>query len=498
MNKKTVEVIGRACRLPGANSVAEFWDLLISGTCSVGEIGPDRFSTFRYLHPLTGQEGKAYTFRAGVLDDVWAFDPSVFSVSPREAMQMDPQQRLLLMLVWEALEEAGVPASQIAGTNVGVFVGNSGSDHANRFFFDPASSDSFMMTGNTMSLVSNRISYIYDLHGPSFTVDTACSSSLVALDLALKRLQTGEIDTAIVAGVNMLLSPFPFVGFSAASMLSPQGLCRPFDENANGYVRAEGAVVLVLQNSDAFDGTQQKSFGRIVEAGINSDGRTSGVALPSPEFQAELLEKVYQNAAISPDQIAFIEAHGTGTRVGDPAETFALGKVLGRKRKELLPIGSVKSNVGHLEPASGMVSVLKSLLALEHDVLPPSLHIVTPNPDIPFDELKLSLTREALPLERGDGVRYAGINNFGFGGTNAHVLVSDSEQAIGKARSAKAQPKAAKVAAKADEQAQLVLVSARTPDALRSLADGYADAVSRPTRPLRSPIGATPFPGAAN
>ncbi|WP_319532434.1 ketoacyl-synthetase C-terminal extension domain-containing protein [uncultured Cohaesibacter sp.] len=234
-------------------------------------------------------------------------------------------------------------------------------------------------------------------------------------------------------------------------------------------------MVLVLQNSDAFDGSQQKSFGRIVEAGINSDGRTSGVALPSSEFQAELLEKVYKDAAIDPDQVAFIEAHGTGTRVGDPAETFALGKVLGSKRKDLLPIGSVKSNVGHLEPASGMVSVLKSLLALEHDVLPPSLHIVTPNPDIPFEDLKLSLTREALPLERGDGVRYAGINNFGFGGTNAHVLVSDSEQAVGKAQSAKA--KASKAQPTADEQSKLVLVSARAPDALRSLAGSYADAV---------------------
>ena len=361
MSDNWVEVIGRACRLPRANSVSEFWDLLVSNKCTIGEIGQDRFSTFRYLHPKSGQAGKAYTFRAGVLDDVWGFDPSVFSLSPREATQMDPQQRLLLMLVWEALEEAGLPISEVAGSNIGVFVGNSGSDHSNRFFFDPASSDSFMMTGNTLSLVSNRISYVYDLHGPSFTVDTACSSSLVALDLALKRLQSGEIDTAIVAGVNLLLSPFPFVGFAAASMLSPQGLCRPFDEDANGYVRAEGAVALVLQRKAAFDPKQQKSFGRIVASGINSDGRTSGVALPSVDFQSALLKQLYSDVNLDPNALAFIEAHGTGTRVGDPAEAFALGQVLGQKRDKPLPIGSVKSNLGHLEPASGLVSVLKSL-----------------------------------------------------------------------------------------------------------------------------------------
>nr|WP_321455500.1 polyketide synthase [uncultured Cohaesibacter sp.] len=478
MSQNSVEVIGRACRLPGANSVSEFWDLLVSERCSVSEIGPDRFSKFRYLHPLSGQAGKTYTFRAGVVDDVWGFDPSVFALSPREASQMDPQQRLLLMLVWEALEEAGLTVPDIAGSNIGVFVGNSGSDHSNRFFFDPASSDSFMMTGNTLSLVSNRISYVYDLHGPSFTVDTACSSSLVALDLALKRLQSGEIDTAIVAGVNLLLSPFPFVGFAAASMLSPQGLCRPFDENANGYVRAEGAVVLVLQRGDVFDPCQQKSFGRIVASGINSDGRTSGVALPSSEFQASLLEQIYSEMNFDLNDLAFVEAHGTGTRVGDPAEAFALGKVLGDKRSTPLPIGSVKSNMGHLEPASGLVSVLKSLLSLEHDLFPASLHVETPNPDIPFEELNLALNLKAMPLKHGDDIRYAGINNFGFGGTNAHVLVSDSApvEPVAKAKVAVAK-KSAKAEAPVEAEQRLFVLSAKTEDALRALARSSADVV---------------------
>ncbi len=474
------EVIGRACRLPGANSVAEFWALLREGRCSVTEVGDDRFSVFRYLHPAQGQSGKAYTFRAGVLDDVWGFDPAVFALSPREAMQMDPQQRLLLMLVWEALEEAGLPPSDIAGQKIGVFVGNSGSDHSNRFFFDPANSDSFMMTGNTTSLVSNRISYIYDLHGPSFTVDTACSSSLVAMDLALKRLQSGEIDTAIVAGVNMVLSPFPFVGFSAASMLSPEGLCRPFDENANGYVRAEGGVALVLQRSDVHDPRSQKSYGRIVASGINSDGRTSGVALPSSDFQASLLDEVYQAAGISPDQLAFIEAHGTGTRVGDPAEAFALGKVLAKGRKTPLPVGSVKSNIGHLEPASGIASILKALLSLEHNVLPASLHIKTPNPDIPFEELNLALNRQETMIEKSDDLLYAGINNFGFGGTNAHVLVSQADP--NQIKPPRTAALVANPSLNQDEDAtdsQLVLLSAKTPDSLKRLAAATAERVTR-------------------
>nr|WP_319514322.1 SDR family oxidoreductase [uncultured Cohaesibacter sp.] len=479
MSDNWVEVIGRSCRLPGANNVSAFWDLLVSNKCSVGEIGQDRFSTFRYLHPKSGQAGKTYTFRAGVLDDVWGFDPSVFSLSPREATQMDPQQRLLLMLVWEALEEAGLPISDVAGSNIGVFVGNSGSDHSNRFFFDPASSDSFMMTGNTLSLVSNRISYVYDLHGPSFTVDTACSSSLVALDLALKRLQSGEIDTAIVAGVNLLLSPFPFVGFAAASMLSPQGLCRPFDEDANGYVRAEGAVALVLQRKEAFDPKQQKSFGRIVASGINSDGRTSGVALPSMDFQSALLKQLYSDINLDPNALAFIEAHGTGTRVGDPAEAFALGQVLGQKRDKPLPIGSVKSNLGHLEPASGLVSVLKSLLSLENNLLPASLHIENPNPDIPFEDLNLALNSEATVLKKSKDIRYAGINNFGFGGTNAHVLVSDTKPA----RPAKAKPLAASTKSVGETTAEpstpaLLVLSARTEDALKALAVKSVDAIA--------------------
>lgn len=422
---------------------------------------------FRYRNPRRGETGKSYSFAAGVLDDVWGFDPGVFSVSPREAMQMDPQQRLLLMLVWEALEDAGLPPSRLAGRNVGVYVGNSGVDHNNRFFFDPASSDPYMMTGNAGALLSNRISYFFDLHGPSKTIDTACSSSIVALDDAVNALRAGQIDMAIVAGVNLLLSPFPFVGFSAATMLSPLGLCRPFDKDAFGYVRAEGGVVLVLQRGDDNGLQVTTDYARIVETGINSDGRTVGVALPSEDYQAKLLSTVYARAGVDPDDLMFVEAHGTGTRVGDPAEAAALGSVLGQARSSPLPIGSVKSNVGHLEPASGLVSVLKSMLALERNHLPASLHFETPNPDISFDQLNLEVAGAGRDLVKQKKERFAGVSNFGFGGTNAHVILTDPQSTRpSRARKSSGSPH------------KFIQLSAHCSDALKAMAGHFGGRVA--------------------
>src|SRR5947209_9746978 len=241
-----VAVIGAACRLPGAGNLSALWSLLSQGRCAVSKIPEDRWSHAAFFHPRRSEPGKTYTWAAGVLDDIWGFDPAVFGISPREAEQMDPQQRLLLELVWEALEDAGIGASSLAGRQIGVFVGASSLDYGNSILLDLAAGDSHFATGNGLSLLSNRISYIFDLRGPSFTVDTACSSSLVALHEAMNAIQGGWIDTAIVAGVNILASPFSFVSFSQASMLSPTGLCRAFDANADGYVRAEGGVVLVL------------------------------------------------------------------------------------------------------------------------------------------------------------------------------------------------------------------------------------------------------------
>lgn len=422
-----IEICGWAGRLPGANTGEEFWDVLKSGTCVISEVPGDRFSKFHYHHPRLKEVGKSYTFAAGIVDDIWGFDPSVFGISPREAEQMDPQQRLLLQVTWEALEDAGVPAGHLAGENVGVYVGASGLDYGNLAMFDIASGNGHFMTGNTLSILANRISYIFDFRGPSFVVDTACSSSLVAMHEAFRALKSGQIDTAIVAGVNLLISPFPFIGFSRATMLSPRGLCRAFDEDALGYVRAEGCVAVVLKRSDVERWPGQQSLADLVAVDVNADGRTVGMSLPSAYDQANLLDRIYKYNGLDPNDLAFVEAHGTGTRVGDPAEAQSIGTVLGQKRNRVLPIGSVKTNIGHLEPASGMAGLVKAALALQNDYLPESLHFDTPNPDIDFDDLNLEVVGKGRPLARTGKRRLAGINSFGFGGTNAHVIIQDPE-----------------------------------------------------------------------
>lgn len=474
-----VQVVGRACRLPGAPDIESYWDLLVSGRSSVTKVPSDRFAQSWYQNARRGEPGKAYTFAAGIIDDVWGFDPAVFGITPREARQMDPQQRIILQLVWEALEDAGVPPSTLSGRNIGVYVGASSMDHSHRQFFDPAGTDSYLMTGNTLSLIANRVSYIFNLTGPSLLLDTACSSSLVAVDYAIQDLQAGRIDAAIVGGVNTLLSPFNFMGFCAASMLSPDGLCRPFDHRANGYVRSEGGVVMVLQRADSPTLTMTQDHGSIVACAMNSDGRTPGVALPSSQQQAALLAAIYQGADLDPERLAFVEAHGTGTLVGDPAEANALGDILGRRRKQPLPIGSAKSNVGHLEPASGLVGLLKAQLALEHRLLPPTLHVEKLNPHIPFDDLNLRVATD--PVELGGTLAndtLAGVNNFGFGGTNVHVVIAPPENVHTSAAANATKPVvAATTASPALSESiptqNILMLSANCRNALSEMAKSY-------------------------
>lgn len=415
--------------------VEALWANLVAGRCSISTVPADRWSLEKHGHPRPKEPGKSYTWAAGIVDDIWSFDPAAFGISPREAEQMDPQQRLLLELTWEALEDAGIPRATLAGTPVGVFVGASGFDFSVMRSADMAGGDAYTATGGALSIIANRISHAFDLRGPSFTVDTACSSSLVALDQAMLALRSGRVDTAIVAGVNVLTSPFGFVTFSQASMLSPTGLCRTFDAEADGYVRAEGAVVLVLKTLARAQADESNCLARLVASGVNSDGHTSGIALPSRFSQAHLLREVYGSAGIDPAAVAFVEAHGTGTRVGDPIEASTIGEVLGRRRSEPLLVGSIKSNIGHLEPASGLAGLLKAMLALEHDLLPASVNFTTPNPEIKFDELNLAVCAHATALTpRGDAPRYAGVNSFGFGGTNAHAVVTDPPEVRAKTK----------------------------------------------------------------
>src|SRR5262245_44697111 len=264
-----IAVVGWACRLPGAKSSTELWSMLLEGRCAVSSVPPDRFPLERFWHPRRQQPGKSYTWAAGIIDDLWGFDPSVFGISPREAEQMDPQQRILLQLTWEALEDAGIPPSSIAGSDVGVFVGASQTDYAHSVIGDLALVDAHFATGNSLAILANRISYIFDLRGPSVTLDTACSSSLVALHQATQALRTGPIDTAIVGGVNVIASPVPFISFAQASMLSPTGLCRAFSADADGYVRAEGGVVLVLRKAALAQAKTNPVHGIVVASDIN-------------------------------------------------------------------------------------------------------------------------------------------------------------------------------------------------------------------------------------
>jgi acyl transferase domain-containing protein/NADPH:quinone reductase-like Zn-dependent oxidoreductase/acyl carrier protein len=454
-----IAVIGRACRLPGAKSIDELWALLSEGRCAVTEVPSDRWSRERFYHPRGNERGRSYTWAAGILDDILGFDPGVFGISPREAEAMDPQQRLLLELTWEALEDAGIRPSQIAGSETGVYVGAGSLDYGNLRIGDIAGGDAYFATGNTLSIISNRISYIYDLRGPSFTVDTACSSSLVALNEAVLAIESGRVDTAIVAGVNILASPYGFISFSQASMLSRTGRCQAFSAKADGYVRAEGGGVLVLRKLDAANSAQNRIHGLIAGSDVNSDGRTTGISLPSRANQAALLDRLYARTDIRADDLAFVEAHGTGTRVGDPAEAGAIGDVLGAKRSRPLPIGSIKTNIGHTETAAGVAGVLKAMLALEHDLLPASLHFDEPNPDIPFSDLNLQVAGEAVPLERRNGTRFAGVSSFGFGGTNAHVVIADA-------------PASAPVIV--SEKPAYLTISAHTKAALATLSATYA------------------------
>jgi acyl transferase domain-containing protein/NADPH:quinone reductase-like Zn-dependent oxidoreductase/acyl carrier protein len=404
-----------------------------------------------------------------VLPDIWGFDPSVFGISPREAEQMDPQQRLLLELAFEACEDAGFAASRLSGTRTGVYVGTSAADYSTIGFHDASVADGYFATGNALSVVANRLSYIFDLHGPSLAVDTACSSSLVALHEAVQALARDEVDAALVGGVNILAGPFGFITFSQATMLSPTGLCRAFAAGADGYVRSEGGVVLVLKRLDRAIADGDRIHSVICASGVNSDGRTNGIALPSEVRQAELLRQVYDRAAIAPDSLVYLEAHGTGTPVGDPVEASALGAALGRRRARPLPIGSIKTNIGHTEPAAGLAGLLKAMLALEHDQAPSSLNFETPNPNIDFTTLNLAVTAEPTRLPREGRDRFAGVSAFGFGGTNAHVVIGDPPAF---------QPRT-------DARPRYLMLSAQGEDALRALADDYARRIA-PTDPAET------------
>ncbi|RWR27021.1 acyltransferase domain-containing protein [Sinirhodobacter populi] len=419
--------VGYAARLPNAGDAGAAWHILRDGQCTVSQIPDDRWSSLKFLDPTGTLAGHSHTRAAGVLDDPWGFDPAAFGISPREAAQMDPQQRLLLELASEAFDHAGINPLRLDRDRTGVFIGASAADHSTIGLQDPTLIESHYMLGNTLSILANRISYQWDLHGPSMTVDTACSSGLVAFDLARKAIEAGEIDTAIVGGVSLLLSPVAFIGFSNAGMLSHRGRCAAFGAGGDGYVRAEGAVVFILSRAETARAAGLRLRSVVAGSGVNTAGYTRGITIPSQSRQADLIREVMASSGIDPDDLAFAEAHGTGTPVGDPREAGALGETYGRLRKTPLPIGSAKSNFGHLEPASGLVGLLKAQLALEHHYMPATLFADTPNPDIDFTALNLEPMTEARPMPPHARPWAVSVNSFGFGGANAHVVIREPD-----------------------------------------------------------------------
>jgi acyl transferase domain-containing protein len=373
---------------------------------------------------------------------------------------MDPQQRLLLVLARRALEDAGWPEDQVAGQPLGVYVGGSTTDYGNLRQEDTGSADRYMMTGGALSILSNRIGNVFDLRGPAMTLDTACSSAMVALHAACEALRHGRVPAALVGGVNLLLSPFPFGGFWRAGMLSLRGRCQAFGAGADGYVRAEGGVVLLLKPLAAALADGDAVRGVILASGVNGAGRTNGISLPDGATQAALISAVLRAGRVKPDALGYFEAHGTGTPAGDPIEAAAIGQAV-RGRRTPLPIGSAKSNIGHTEAAAGLVGVLKALLVLETRRIPPTLHCEAPNPNIPFAALRLAPATRAQPFEG----RAVAVNSFGFGGTNACALLGPAPAAP------RARPRAR---SGAPEATPPLLLSAPSAPALRALAEDWS------------------------
>ncbi|MGW1195427.1 SDR family NAD(P)-dependent oxidoreductase [Streptomyces sp. NPDC002536] len=423
-----IAVVGAACRLPGGiTDLDGLWSALVEGRDLIGELPPDRFDPDRWFDPVPSRPGKSYTRAGGFLDDIHGFDAGYFGMSPREAGRTDPQQRLFLEMSVEALDDAGIAVASLAGSDTAVYAGVSSPSFAVLQGLEERSTDAYTMTGGATSNVANRVSYFLDLHGPSLAVDTACSSALVALHHACEALRTGRSTVALAGGVHVLLSPFEFVGFAKASMLSPTGRCRTFSEAADGYVRAEGGGVVVLKPLARAVADGDRVHAVILGSGVNTDGRTPGLAQPSPEAQEALLREVYSAAGVEADELAYLELHGTGTPIGDPVECRAVGRALGTLRTpgRTLPIGSVKSQLGHLEPASGMAGLFKTMLVLRHGHVPANLHALPLNRAIDFAGLGLAPATAPVPLPRAAGGRsVAGVNSFGFGGANAHVALT--------------------------------------------------------------------------
>ncbi|WP_425547035.1 type I polyketide synthase, partial [Actinocorallia aurantiaca] len=421
-----IAVVGVGCRLPGGiNGPGDFWRFLLDGRDAIGEVPEGRWDAFDDGSPEIADLLGKVTRKGGFLDDIAGFDAQFFGITPREAAVMDPQQRLLLEVAWESLEHAGIAPARLRGTRTGVFVGVSAPEYAGLTASDLTKLEAFTATGAALSIVANRLSYLLDLRGPSMIVDTACSSSLVSTHLAVQSLRNGDSDVALAGGVNVLLSPTITMTFDAAGGTAADGRCKAFDASADGMVRAEGCGVVVLKRLSDARRDGDRVLAVVTGTGVNSDGRSNGLVAPNADAQKTLLRDMYA----ANRELDYLEAHGTGTFLGDPIEARAVGEVLGGGRTEPLLIGSVKSNLGHMEAAAGITGLIKTVLSLWHRTIPASLHYTSPNPHIPFDELNLEVVAERRPWPSAEGrAPRAGVSAFGFGGTNAHITLEAVEE----------------------------------------------------------------------
>ncbi|OIK05301.1 type I polyketide synthase [Streptomyces monashensis] len=423
MNADDIAIIGLGCRLPGGIDTPEaLWRGLLDGIDAVGEVPPQRWRADDWHDADPSAPGRMTTRRGGFLDDVAGFDAEFFGISPTEARQMDPQQRLALEVAWAAVEDARIRADRLAETATSVFFGTMWQEYHLATGASPGEIRTHTAIGTDTSIIPARIAYALGLRGPVMSIGTGCSSSLVAIHQAVRSLRSGESDLALAGGVSLILHPHTTVAMSKFGTLNPDGQCRAFDADANGYVRSEGCGVVVLRRFADARRDGDRIYAVIRGSAVNNDGTTDGLATPGFETQAEVLRSAWQEAGVSPSLVSYVEAHGTGTRRGDPIEAAALAEVFGPERKDPLRIGSVKTNFGHLEPAAGVLGVLKTSLALFHGELPASLHFRRPNPDIDFDAAKLAVVTGRLPWPQGP--RLAGVSSFGYGGTNAHLALA--------------------------------------------------------------------------
>ncbi|MEA5595933.1 aminotransferase class III-fold pyridoxal phosphate-dependent enzyme [Rivularia sp. UHCC 0363] len=459
-----IAIIGIGCRFPNANNPESFWKLLRNGIDAIAQVPSYRWDVDAYYDPDPNTKGKMNTRWGGFLDCVDQFDPGFFGISPREAERMDPQQRLVLEIAWEALENAAIAPQRLAGSQTGVFIGIGNYDYGRFLCRDLSNINSHNAPGLTLSLAANRLSYLLDLHGPSMAIETACSSSLVAVHSACQSLRSGESNLVITGGVSLMLSPDMTITFSQTRMMAPDGRCKTFDASADGYVRGEGCGIVILKRlSDAIL-DKDRILAVIKGSAVNHDGLSNGITAPNGLAQQAVIRQALKNAGVAPAEISYIEAHGTGTALGDPIEIRALKAVLMQERspQQLCGIGSVKTNIGHLEPAAGIAGLIKVVLSLQHGEIPPHLHLQQLNPHLGLEGTPFFIPRECQPWAKIGDSRLAGVSGFSFGGTNCHVILEVA-------------PEQSRRVIERENSHHILTLSAKNETALKELAQGYAD-----------------------